>query len=214
MTTRKLLYFFVISTIIIVSCIPISSNNKIVKLSLNAPKGKSIAAFAEGCFWCSEHIFEAVVGVEDVISGYAGGSTSDPTYESVNTETTGHAEAVYIIYNPKVISYKELCRVFFSSHDPTTLNRQGPDVGSSYRSILFYRTDSEKLIAEDIIKEFSIKYKNNGAIVTELQKLSSFYQAEDYHQNFIANNPNQPYVVNVSLPRFELFKKNYKGALK
>lgn len=214
MTTRKLLYFFVISTIIIVSCIPISSNNKIVKLSLNAPKGKSIAAFAEGCFWCSEHIFEAVVGVEDVISGYAGGSTNDPTYESVNTETTGHAEAVYIIYNPKVISYKELCRVFFSSHDPTTLNRQGPDVGSSYRSILFYRTDSEKLIAEDIIKEFSIKYKNNGAIVTELQKLSSFYQAEDYHQNFIANNPNQPYVVNVSLPRFELFKKNYKGALK
>jgi peptide-methionine (S)-S-oxide reductase len=214
MTTRKLLYFFVISTIIIVSCIPISSNNKIVKLSLNAPKGKSIAAFAEGCFWCSEHIFEAVVGVEDVISGYAGGSTSDPTYESVNTETTGHAEAVYIIYNPKVISYKELCRVFFSSHDPTTLNRQGPDVGSSYRSILFYRTDSEKLIAEEIIKEFSIKYKNNGAIVTELQKLSSFYQAEDYHQNFIANNPNQPYVVNVSLPRFELFKKNYKGALK
>ena len=214
MTTRKLLYFFVISTIIIVSCIPISSNNKIVKLSLNAPKGKSIAAFAEGCFWCSEHIFEAVVGVEDVISGYAGGSTSDPTYESVNTETTGHAEAVYIIYNPKVISYKELCRVFFSSHDPTTLNRQGPDVGSSYRSILFYRTDSEKLIAEEIIKEFSIKYKNNGAIVTELQKLSSFYQAEDYHQNFIANNPNQPYVVNVSLPRFKLFKKNYKGALK
>jgi peptide-methionine (S)-S-oxide reductase len=214
MTTRKLLYFFVISTIIIVSCIPISSNNKIVKLSLNAPKGKSIAAFAEGCFWCSEHIFEAVVGVEDVISGYAGGSTNDPTYESVNTETTGHAEAVYIIYNPKVISYKELCRVFFSSHDPTTLNRQGPDVGSSYRSILFYRTDSEKLIAEEIIKEFSIKYKNNGAIVTELQKLSSFYQAEDYHQNFIANNPNQPYVVNVSLPRFELFKKNYKGALK
>jgi len=214
MTTRKLLYFFVISTIIIVSCIPISSNNKIVKLSLNAPKGKSIAAFAEGCFWCSEHIFEAVVGVEDVISGYAGGSTNDPTYESVNTETTGHAEAVYIIYNPKVISYKELCRVFFSSHDPTTLNSQGPDVGSSYRSILFYRTDSEKLIAEEIIKEFSIKYKNNGAIVTELQKLSSFYQAEDYHQNFIANNPNQPYVVNVSLPRFELFKKNYKGALK
>jgi peptide-methionine (S)-S-oxide reductase len=214
MTTRKLLSFFVISTIIIVSCIPISSNNKIVKLSLNAPKGKSIAAFAEGCFWCSEHIFEAVVGVEDVISGYAGGSTNDPTYESVNTETTGHAEAVYIIYNPKVISYKELCRVFFSSHDPTTLNRQGPDVGSSYRSILFYRTDSEKLIAEEIIKEFSIKYKNNGAIVTELQKLSSFYQAEDYHQNFIANNPNQPYVVNVSLPRFELFKKNYKGALK
>ena len=119
-------------------------NSDIKKVNLTAPEGKAVAAFAEGCFWCSEHIFEAVVGVDSAISGYAGGTVAYPTYELVNTETTGHAETVLVYYNPKVISYEELTKVFFTSHDPTTPDRQGPDRGSSYRSILFYINGTRK----------------------------------------------------------------------
>lgn len=182
------------------------------EVALEAPRGKAIAAFAEGCFWCSEHIFEAVVGVDSAVSGYAGGTVANPTYELVNTETTGHAETVLVYYDPAQISYEELTKVFFTSHDPTTPNRQGPDVGSSYRSILFYRTDEEKDLAEQAKQSFAGEFQR--PIVSEIAKLNSFYRAEEYHQDYIEHNPNSPYVKNVSIPRYELFKRTYKGKLK
>lgn len=184
----------------------------VVKVSLQEPPGKSIAAFAEGCFWCSEHIFEAVVGVDSAVSGYAGGTAPNPTYELVNTETTGHAETVLVYYDPQVISYEELVRVFFSSHDPTTPDRQGPDVGSSYRSILFYRTPEEKKVAERVMAEVEPSF--SSPIVTEIRELKDFYRAEQYHQNYIEHNPNSPYVQQVSIPRFEKFTEKYRGRLK
>lgn len=202
---------FVIYTV--VACTPRKEKKfPVVSVSLQAPAGRSVAAFAEGCFWCSEHIFEAVAGVDSAVSGYAGGTTPDPTYELVNTETTGHAETVLVYYDPQVISYEELVRVFFSSHDPTTPDRQGPDIGSSYRSILFYRTPEEKNIAEKVMAEFQPSFPN--PIVTEIKALKEFYRAEEYHQDYIQHNPNSPYVRSVSIPRFERFKERYGGRLK
>jgi len=187
--------------------------NDIRKVDLVAPGGRAIAAFAEGCFWCSEHIFEAVVGVDSAVSGYAGGTVAYPTYELVNTETTGHAETVLVYYDPQVISYAELTRVFFTSHDPTTRDRQGPDVGSSYRSILFFLTPEEKEIAQQSMKSFSTGHFKNP-IVTEIKPLKDFYRAEEYHQDYIEHNPRNPYVQGVSIPRFQLFKRTYAGKLK
>lgn len=182
------------------------------KISLTPPAGKAVAAFAEGCFWCSEHIFEAVVGVDSAVSGYAGGNVANPTYELVNTETTGHAESVLVYYDPKVITYAELLKVFFTSQDPTTPDRQGPDHGNSYRSIIFYKTQEEKALAEQAKKDFAKSFKD--PIVSEIKLLDAFYKAEGYHQNYIEHNPYSPYVMGVSIPRFELFKKTYKGKLK
>ena len=190
------------------------SSAEIKKVDLMAPQNKAIAAFAEGCFWCAEHIFESVIGVDSAISGYAGGTIPFPTYELVNTETTGHAESILVYYDSTLVSYTELTRVFFTSHDPTTPDRQGPDVGSSYRSILFYITPSEKEIAENSLREFSSSGMYKDPIVTEIMELKEFYRAEGYHQDYIEHNPDNPYVRNVSIPRFELFKKTYKGALK
>jgi peptide-methionine (S)-S-oxide reductase len=192
------------------------SNQKDLKMDLTAPKGEAVAAFASGCFWCSEHIFEALVGVDDVVSGYAGGTTLNPTYDLVNTETTGHAETVLVYYDPKIISYQELVKVFFASHDPTTLNRQGPDRGTSYRSILFYQTEAEKQIAMDEVKRLSASNVFDDSIVTELKQLDTFYKAEEYHQDYINGGKGNmnPYIKNVSLPRYEKFKQAYKGKLK
>ncbi len=182
------------------------------KINLNPSPGKAIAAFAEGCFWCSEHIFEAVVGVDSAVSGYAGGTIANPTYELVNTETTGHAESILVYFDPNVITYSELLKVFFTSQDPTTPDRQGPDRGNSYRSIIFYKTPEEKAFAEQAKKDFAKSFKN--PIVSEIRPLTEFYKAEGYHQNYIEHNPHSPYVMGVSIPRFELFKRTYKGKLK
>lgn len=189
-------------------------DNSVRKIVLEAPEGRAIAAFAEGCFWCSEHIFEAVVGVDSAVSGYAGGTVPNPTYELVNTETTGHAETILVYYNPNVIDYAELTNVFFTSHDPTTPDQQGPDKGSSYRSILFYNTPAEKEIAEEALQRYAKSGMFKNPIVTEIKELDSFYRAEEYHQDYIEHNPGSMYVQNVSLPRYELFKRTYKGRLK
>lgn len=183
-------------------------------VSLTPPKGQMIAAFAEGCFWCSEHIFEAVVGVNDAVSGYSGGKTNRPTYEEVSSETTGHAEAVLVYYDPQKVSYQELVKVFFASHDPTTPNQQGPDRGSSYRSIAFYQNEAEKAIIEKEIEAVNQSKIFKNKVVTEVSPLKVFFKAEEYHQNYIHLHPQDPYVRGVSLPRFELFKKTYKGKLK
>jgi len=202
-------YILVLFTVL--SC---NSNAQSTKLSLEPKKGKAIAVFAEGCFWCSEHIFEAVVGVDDAVSGYTGGTTKKPSYEQVSSHKTGHAEAVAVYYDPKVVSFKELVDVFFASHDPTTPNRQGPDVGSSYRSIAFYRNAEEKKIILDKIKELTAKKVFPNPIVTEVKPLMDFYKAEGYHQDYIKHHPNEPYVKGVSIPRYNKFKKTYKGKLK
>ncbi len=205
--------FFI--TIFFISCQAQKPKQSDIKnVNLVAPKGKAVAAFAEGCFWCSEHIFEAVVGVDSAISGYAGGKVAYPTYELVNTETTGHAETVLVYYDPSVITYVELTKVFFTSHDPTTRDRQGPDRGSSYRSILFYMTPEEKIIAEQSLKDYSSSGMFKNPIVTEIKQLKEFYRAEEYHQDYIEHNPSSSYVRGVSIPRYELFKKTYKGKLK
>lgn len=185
-----------------------NKNQKDNKLTLRAAPGKAIAAFAEGCFWCSEHIFEELVGVDSAVSGYTGGKTINPTYEQVCTETTGHAEAVLVYYDPKVISYNDLLDVFFLSHDPTTLNRQGPDVGTSYRSAIFYNSAREQELAMQAVKRYTSNFKN--PIVTELQPLKAFYRAEEYHQNYTEYNPSSAYTQNISIPRFQNFKRNCK----
>jgi peptide-methionine (S)-S-oxide reductase len=212
----QLSYILLLSTLAFASCEAQKNNQDagVINVKLQAPSGKAIAAFAEGCFWCSEHIFEAVVGVDSAVSGYAGGTTKNPTYERVNTETTGHAETVLVYYDPKVISYEELTKVFFTSHDPTTKDRQGPDHGSSYRSILFYQTPEEKAIAEKSLTTFDKSGLYKNPIVSEIKKLDAFYRAEGYHQDFIEHNPNQSYVRSVSIPRYQLFKRTYKGKLK
>jgi peptide-methionine (S)-S-oxide reductase len=194
----------------VVSC----TNAQTKKLSLEPKNGKAVAVFAEGCFWCSEHVFEAVVGVDEAISGYSGGTLKNPSYKQVGSEITGHAESVAVFYDPKVISYKELVNVFFASQDPTTPNQQGPDRGSSYRSIAFYKNATEKKIIEDKIKELTDKKTFADPIVTEVKPIADFYEAEDYHQDYVKNNPNQPYVKGVSVPRYNKFKTTYKGKLK
>ncbi len=177
-----------------------------------------IAYFASGCFWCVEAIFESVDGVEEAISGYAGGFTKNPTYQSIGTGKTGHAEAVAVYYNPKKVSFETLVKVFFGSHDPTTKNGQHPDYGTQYRSIAFYSNTSEKVIIKKVIKELNDSYYK-GKIITEVTGLVKFYQAEEYHQNYEKLNPNNPYIQNVSVPRLNRFKKKFpellkKGALK
>jgi peptide-methionine (S)-S-oxide reductase len=183
------------------------------KISTAAPKAKAVAAFAEGCFWCSVHIFEAVKGVDSAIAGYAGGNTKNPTYQSVSSETTGHAESILVYYNPAIVSYDELLNVFFTSQDPTTPDQQGPDRGSSYRSVIFYQTPTEKVLANNAIDKYSKSGMFKRPIVTEVTSLDAFYRAEEYHQHYIIKNPNNGYVLNVSIPRYNLFKKTYKGKL-
>ena len=153
-----------------------------------------------------------VVGVDSAVSGYAGGHTQDPTYERVNTETTGHAESVLVYYNPAVVPYRELVNVFYASHDPTTPNRQGPDRGSSYRSILFYSSPKEKTAAEQLTNEWGERVVK--PIVTELKPLTAFYRAEGYHQDYVQHHPLDPYVLQVSGPRYRKFRETYKGNLK
>jgi peptide-methionine (S)-S-oxide reductase len=194
----------------VVSC----TNAQTKKLPLEPKNGQAVAVFAEGCFWCSEHVFEAVVGVKEVISGYSGGTLKNPSYEQVGSNRTGHAESIAVFYDPKVISFKELVTVFFASQDPTTPNQQGPDRGSSYRSIAFYKNAAEKKIIEDKIKELTARKVFANPIVTELKPVTDFYEAEAYHQDYVKNNPNQPYVKGVSVPRYNKFKTTYKGKLK
>ncbi|MEC3965031.1 peptide-methionine (S)-S-oxide reductase MsrA [Flagellimonas halotolerans] len=173
------------------------------------------AYFASGCFWCVEAIFESVKGVKEVYSGYSGGSEKNPTYEQVSYGRTHHAEAVEVYYDPEVISFTQLVQVFFGSHDPTTLNRQGPDRGAQYRSIAFYKNDREKKIIQDYIDKLETEnIYGNRPIVTEVEPFEKFYKAEEYHQDYEKRNPNNSYIRNVSIPRLNRFKKNFESYLK
>ena len=184
-----------------------------INLNLNSQTNYSEAYFASGCFWCVESIYESLNGVSEVQSGYSGGKTKNPDYYQVLTGKTGHAETVKVIYDSKKISFKKLVEVFFASHDPTTLNRQGPDIGTHYRSIAFYKNDLEKNIIKNEIQRL-LDNKIYKRIVTEVTKFEIFYIAEDYHQDYKINNPNNPYIWNVSVPRINDFKKKFPELLK
>ena len=171
------------------------------------------AYFASGCFWCVESIYESLIGVVKVESGYSGGYTKNPTYYTVLTGKTGHAEAIKVYYDSEKISFDELVKVFFGSHDPTTLNRQGPDRGTHYRSIAFYSNENEKKIIDEEIKRL-LKNKIYPKIVTEVKKFDVFYIAEDYHQDYKEKNPNNAYIWNVSVPRINKFKSKFSELLK
>ncbi|HLV42564.1 MAG TPA: peptide-methionine (S)-S-oxide reductase MsrA [Brumimicrobium sp.] len=179
----------------------------------SAPTTNAVAYFASGCFWCVEAVFESVKGVGDVVSGYSGGKASDAKYDLVSAGKTNHAEAVAVYYDSTRITYPTLLKVFFGSHDPTTLNQQGPDRGKQYRSSIFYRNEREKTMAETYIKELLSK-KVYSYITTEVVPLVAFYPAEDYHQNYERNHPNNPYVKSVSVPRLKRFKEKYPELLK
>ncbi len=174
--------------------------------------GKARAYFASGCFWCVEAVYESVKGVDEAISGYSGGFTENPTYELSNTGATGHAEAVEVIYDPNVVSFKTLVDVYFASQDPTQINGQGPDKGSQYRSIIFYQNDEQKKIIED--KKSALSKILDAKIAAEVYPFQKFWKAEDYHQNYERLHPNQGYVRNVSIPRLNRFKAKMPEVLK
>ncbi len=177
-------------------------------------EAKEGATFGGGCFWCVETIFTELRGVEKVESGYSGGTTSNPSYEEVCSDTTGHAETVQVTYDPALISYRQLLQVFLTVHDPTTLNRQGADVGTQYRSVIFYRDQAQKDVAEQVIKETNDTKMWSKPIVTEVSPLSVFYKAEEYHQGYYKKNPWQGYCTVVIAPKVAKFRKKYQEMLK
>jgi len=173
----------------------------------------SKAYFASGCFWCVESIYENLNGVTKVDSGYSGGFTKKPNYTQVMSGKTGHAETIEVIYDSKIIDFKTLVKVFFGSHDPSTLNRQGPDIGTQYRSIAFYKNENEKKIIKEEIKSL-LKKQTYKKVTTQVVEFEKFYVAEEYHQDFKKNNPSNLYIKNVSAPRINKFKMNFKDILK
>ncbi len=172
------------------------------------------AVLGGGCFWCMEAVFEELKGVTKVVDGYAGGTVADPSYKQVCTGDTGHAEAVKVTFDPSVISYGELLTVFFSVHDPTSLNRQGADEGTQYRSVIFTQNDAQRKTAEEIIKELTEKKVYDRPIVTQVVPLPAFYPAEDYHQDYFAKNPDQAYCQVVISPKVRKFRQEYHDRLK
>lgn len=179
-----------------------------------APAQKEIAVLAGGCFWCLEAVYVELKGVDKVVSGYTGGKVAKPTYEQVSSGTTGHAESVQITFDPKVISYKELLEVFFTIHDPTSLNRQGADIGTQYRSAVFYNSPEQKAVAEQVIADINAAKIWKTAIVTEVTKLDTFYKAEEYHQRYYELNPDQAYCRMVIEPKVLKFRKQFLPKLK
>ena len=175
---------------------------------------EAVATFSEGCFWHAEIVFQSLDGVRDAVSGYAGGTETNPSYEKVAGGNTGHAETVQVYYDPAKISYEMLVKAFFASQDPTTLNRQGNDAGTEYRSMAFYRNEKEKQIIESEIKRLTDLKVYKNKIVTEVVPFKKFYTAEAYHQEYIHNNPGNSYVANVSIPEFLSFKKRFKANYK
>ena len=174
---------------------------------------QKVAYFAAGCFWCVEHIFESLKGVTEVVSGYSGGTEEDANYEAVCSGKTNHAETVAIYYDSTQIDYATLLVAFFASHDPSTLNRQGPDKGRHYRSAIFYTSTYERDLSNNYIKQL-LNEKKFSKITTEVTAFEAFYEAETYHQDFKTNNPNNSYIQCVSVPRFEAFRKQYPELLK
>ncbi|MFN0277041.1 MAG: peptide-methionine (S)-S-oxide reductase MsrA [Pyrinomonadaceae bacterium] len=172
------------------------------------------ATLAAGCFWCVEAVFDDLKGVEDLVSGYSGGHKDSPTYEQVCSETTGHAEVVQIKFDSSILSFADLLRVYFTVHDPTQLNRQGNDIGTSYRSAIFFHSEEQRKTAEEIIAEITAEGIYENPIVTEISAFDKFWPAEDYHQEYFANNPSQPYCAAVVAPKVSKFRQKFVDRLK
>ena len=177
-------------------------------------KNSMTATLAGGCFWCLEAVFDQVKGVSAVESGYAGGQTKNPSYREVCNGDTGHAEVVQVHYDPNVVSYQDLLSIFFGIHDPTTLNRQGADVGTQYRSAIFYHSEEQKEVAEKLIRDLEAQQVFDKPIVTQVVPLDTFYMAEDYHQEYFAKNPYQPYCMAVVSPKVSKFRRHFLELLK
>lgn len=180
---------------------------------MGANEKSELATLGGGCFWCLEAVYLRVRGVSSVVSGYAGGHVENPTYEQVCTGATGHAEVVQVAFDPAEISYREILTIFFGIHDPTTLNRQGADVGTQYRSVIFYHSKEQKRTAEALIEEIGASGVWENPIVTEVAPFTKFFEAEPYHQNYLANNPNQPYCRFVVAPKVAKFRKEFAHLL-
>ncbi len=172
------------------------------------------ATLGGGCFWCTEAIYSELKGVVDVKPGYSGGTTKNPTYKEVCTGETGHAEVIQITFDPNIISFAEILEVFFMTHNPTSLNRQGNDVGTQYRSVIFYHSEKQKEVAKKVVKLFTDEKVYNQPIVTEITAFEKFYEAEDYHQNYFARNKNEGYCQFVIIPKIDKFRKIFKDKLK
>jgi peptide-methionine (S)-S-oxide reductase len=185
-----------------------------LRTPVNVPKGKEVATLAGGCFWCTEAIFTELKGIDKVQSGYAGGTVADPSYERVCSGTTGHAEAVQITFDPKVIMYRDLLRVFFTVHDPTTLNRQGEDHGTQYRSAVFTHSEAQKTVAREVVAEVEKAHIWPSRLVTEITPFTCFYNAEEYHRDYFARNPRQGYCQVVIAPKVTKFREKYADKLK
>lgn len=214
------LFSFLIAILLFSSCASSQKNKKEsstkehqLNSTFNVNPKLQIAVFASGCFWCVEAVFESVEGVDNAISGYSGGQVDNPTYEQVSAGITGHAESVLVVYDSTKVSYETLLKVFYGSHDPSTLNRQGPDAGTQYRSAIFYEYDYQKKAAEKYIAQLKDE-KKFSAITTEVSKLTKFYNAEDYHQGYESLHPENYYVINVSVPRLNKFKVQFPELLK
>lgn len=179
----------------------------------NAPLLET-ATFGGGCFWCTEAVFQRVKGVHSVVSGYSGGKITNPTYREVTNGLTGHAEVVQLRFDPEEVSYLQLLEIFFKTHDPTTLNRQGADVGTQYRSVIFYHNQQQKELAQKAKQALDKEKIWNDPIVTEINEFKAFYKAEDYHQNYFANNPNQGYCQFVIVPKLNKLEKLFQDMLK
>jgi peptide-methionine (S)-S-oxide reductase len=218
----RILSFFLFSFLIFSTACSQNSNsnaNKVLAKAAAAPTTKDLSKFtkdyfASGCFWCVEGTFESVKGVEEVISGYAGGTTKNPSYEEVGSKTTGHAEAVEVYYDSTKIDYPTLLKVYFNSMDPTQVNGQGPDHGTPYRSIIFYRNEQQKQTAEKMIAELNKSGKYSKPIAVEVKKFEKFWNAEGYHQNYIYTNAANPYVQHESIPRIQRFQRQFPDLIK
>jgi peptide-methionine (S)-S-oxide reductase len=180
---------------------------------MNQADSLEVAILAGGCFWCLEAVFKEIGGVEKIVSGYTGGTTVNPTYEQVCTGKTGHAEAVQVSFDPSRISYREILEIFFSIHDPTTLNRQGADMGAQYRSVIFYDSEQQETIAEDLIAELNTAHLWKNPVVTQIVPLHTFYSAEEYHQGYFANHPEQGYCRAVISPKLSKFRQQWSEHL-
>ncbi|MHB8905902.1 MAG: peptide-methionine (S)-S-oxide reductase MsrA [Melioribacteraceae bacterium] len=215
-TKRKLFLIISITVFFLIGCGNNNSNTAQTKIEdkmIDTTKYE-VATFAAGCFWCTEAVFQRLKGVVKIESGYSGGSVPNPTYEAVCTGQTGHAECTQITFDPKIISYKELLEVFWKTHDPTTLNRQGNDTGTQYRSAIFYHNDEQKQLAEKYKRELDSEKIWKDPIVTEIVPFKKFYKAEDYHQDYYNKNGSQPYCSFVITPKLEKFKKVFADKLK
>lgn len=206
------LFLFSLLTVISSCAQPVPAEWKVpAPASQKAGRHEAVATFAQGCFWHSEIVFQSLTGVRDAVAGFAGGKTVNPSYEDVCTGKTGHAESVQVYYDSTKISYAELVSAYFASMDPTSLNRQGNDVGTEYRSVAFYRNEKEKKIIENEIARINASGKYTGRVVTEVRPFTAFYPAEQYHQEYIFNHPGNPYVQRVSIPDYLHFRKTFKA---